>query len=94
MAVQRGSVHGGLRRGRDDAARPAAPPQWNPAAARRAGYTAAPLPEEPDAEDHDPLALVRRVMAGDRWAAAAGARLVEVREGYARDDDAAAATST
>ena len=33
---------------------------------------------------HDPLALVRRVMAGDRWAAAAGARLVEVRPGYAR----------
>jgi acyl-CoA thioesterase len=33
----------------------------------------------------DPLALVRRVMAGDRWAAvAAGARLVEVRPGYAR----------
>jgi acyl-CoA thioesterase len=27
---------------------------------------------------------VRRVLAGDRWAAAAGARLVEVREGYAR----------
>ena len=33
---------------------------------------------------NDPLALVRRVMSGDRWAAAAGARLVEVREGYAR----------
>jgi acyl-CoA thioesterase len=32
----------------------------------------------------DPLATVRRVMAGDRWAAAAGARLVEVRPGYAR----------
>ncbi len=32
----------------------------------------------------DPLAIVRRVMAGDRWAAAAGARLVEVRPGYAR----------
>ena len=32
----------------------------------------------------DPLALVRRMMAGDRWAAAAGARLAEVREGYAR----------
>jgi acyl-CoA thioesterase len=31
-----------------------------------------------------PLALVRRLMKGDRWAAAAGARLVEVREGYAR----------
>ncbi len=36
------------------------------------------------AKSKDPLALVRRVMAGDRWAAAAGARLVEVREGYAR----------
>jgi acyl-CoA thioesterase len=33
---------------------------------------------------NDPLALVRRVMAGDRWAAGAGARLVEVRPGYAR----------
>ena len=33
---------------------------------------------------NDPLALVRRVMSGDRWAAAAGARLVEVRPGYAR----------
>jgi acyl-CoA thioesterase len=32
----------------------------------------------------DPLALVRRVMSGDRWAAAAGARLLEVRPGYAR----------
>lgn len=32
----------------------------------------------------DPLAAVRRVMAGDRWAAAAAARLVEVRPGYAR----------
>jgi acyl-CoA thioesterase len=32
----------------------------------------------------DPLATVRRVMTGDRWAAAAGARLVEVRPGYAR----------
>ncbi len=32
----------------------------------------------------DPAALVRRLMSGDRWAAAAGARLVEVREGYAR----------
>jgi acyl-CoA thioesterase len=35
-------------------------------------------------ERPDPLALARRVMAGDRWAAAAGARLVEVRPGYAR----------
>jgi acyl-CoA thioesterase len=34
--------------------------------------------------DHDPMALVRRLMSGDRWAAAAGARLEEVREGYAR----------
>jgi acyl-CoA thioesterase len=32
----------------------------------------------------DPLVAVRRVMAGDRWAAAASARLVEVRPGYAR----------
>lgn len=32
----------------------------------------------------DPLPTVRRVMAGDRWAAAASARLVEVRPGYAR----------
>ncbi len=32
----------------------------------------------------DPLATVRRVMSGDRWAAVAGARLVEVRPGYAR----------
>ncbi len=32
----------------------------------------------------DPATLVRRVMRGDRWAAVAGARLVEVREGYAR----------
>ena len=31
-----------------------------------------------------PELVVRRVMAGDRWAAAAGARLVEVRPGYAR----------
>ncbi len=34
--------------------------------------------------DQDPVALVRRLMSGDRWAAAAGARLEEVREGYAR----------
>jgi acyl-CoA thioesterase len=33
---------------------------------------------------HDPLSLTRRLMSGDRWAAAAGARLEEVREGYAR----------
>ncbi len=32
----------------------------------------------------DPATLVRRLMQGDRWAAIAGARLVEVREGYAR----------
>ena len=32
----------------------------------------------------DLVAAVRRVMAGDRWALAAGARLVEVRPGYAR----------
>ncbi len=32
----------------------------------------------------DPATLVRRVMRGDRWAAVAGATLVEVREGYAR----------
>lgn len=32
----------------------------------------------------DPAKLARRLLAGDRWAAAAGARLVEVREGYAR----------
>jgi acyl-CoA thioesterase len=32
----------------------------------------------------DPVAVVRRVMAGDRFAAAVGARLVEVRPGYAR----------
>jgi acyl-CoA thioesterase len=30
------------------------------------------------------IAALRRLMGGDRWAAAAGARLVEVREGYAR----------
>jgi acyl-CoA thioesterase len=34
--------------------------------------------------NQDTLALVRRLMAGDRWAAAAGARLVELKEGYAR----------
>ena len=34
-------------------------------------------------KDH-PLSLVRRVMSGDRWAASAGARLVELRPGYAR----------
>lgn len=33
---------------------------------------------------NDTLAQVRRLMAGDRWAAAAGARLVEAKEGYAR----------
>jgi acyl-CoA thioesterase len=32
----------------------------------------------------NPAALARRLMSGDRWAALAGARLVEVREGYAR----------
>ena len=32
----------------------------------------------------DPATLARRLLAGDRWAALAGARLVEVREGYAR----------
>lgn len=31
----------------------------------------------------DPSALTRRLLKGDRWAAAAGAKLVEVREGYA-----------
>jgi acyl-CoA thioesterase len=33
---------------------------------------------------HDPAALVSRLMRRDRWAAVAGARLVEAREGYAR----------
>lgn len=32
----------------------------------------------------DPIATVRRLMAGDRFAAASGARLVEVSAGYAR----------
>ncbi len=32
----------------------------------------------------DPAALARRLLRGDRFAAAAGATLVEVREGYAR----------
>ncbi len=32
----------------------------------------------------EPSALARRLLRGDRWAAAAGAKLVEVREGYAR----------
>ncbi len=32
----------------------------------------------------DPVALVRRLMRGDRFAAASGAVLAEVREGYAR----------
>ncbi len=32
----------------------------------------------------DPATLVRRVMRRDRWAAVAGATLVEAREGYAR----------
>jgi acyl-CoA thioesterase len=32
---------------------------------------------------NDPADLARRLMRGDRWAATAGARLVEVREGYA-----------
>jgi acyl-CoA thioesterase len=32
----------------------------------------------------DPAPIVRRMLRGDRWAATAGARLVEVREGYAR----------
>ena len=32
----------------------------------------------------DHAALARRLVRGDRWAAAAGASLVEVREGYAR----------
>jgi acyl-CoA thioesterase len=31
-----------------------------------------------------PAALARRLLARDRWAAAAGARIVELREGYAR----------
>lgn len=34
--------------------------------------------------DRDPTALVRRLMRGDRWAASAGVRLEDVREGYAR----------
>lgn len=33
---------------------------------------------------NDPADLARRLMRGDRWAATAGARLAEVREGYAR----------
>jgi len=33
---------------------------------------------------NDPADLARRVMRGDRWAAKAGATIVEVREGYAR----------
>lgn len=32
----------------------------------------------------DPASLARRLLARDRWAAAAGAKLVEIREGYAR----------
>jgi acyl-CoA thioesterase len=32
----------------------------------------------------DPAASARRLLASDRWAAVAGAKLVEVREGYAR----------
>ncbi|HEY6099649.1 MAG TPA: hotdog fold thioesterase [Anaeromyxobacter sp.] len=32
----------------------------------------------------DTSALARRLLSGDRWAAAAGAKLVELREGYAR----------
>lgn len=32
----------------------------------------------------DPADLARRVMQGDRWASAAGAKIVEVREGFAR----------
>lgn len=32
----------------------------------------------------DPLSLTRRVLSGDRWAAVAGARIQELREGYAR----------
>lgn len=32
----------------------------------------------------DHAALARRLLSGDRWAAVAGAKLVEVREGYAR----------
>jgi len=32
----------------------------------------------------DPAALARRLLRGDRWAAVAGASLVEVRAGYAR----------
>jgi acyl-CoA thioesterase len=32
----------------------------------------------------DPPALARRLLKGDRYAAAAGAKLVEIREGYAR----------
>ncbi len=31
-----------------------------------------------------PAALARRLLAGDRWAAVAGAKLVAIREGYAR----------
>jgi acyl-CoA thioesterase len=31
-----------------------------------------------------PAALARRLVSSDRWAAAAGAKLVDVREGYAR----------
>ena len=33
---------------------------------------------------NDPARLVARLMKGDRWAAVAGARLAEAREGYAR----------
>ncbi len=33
---------------------------------------------------HDPSELVARLMERDRWAAVAGARIAEVREGYAR----------
>lgn len=32
----------------------------------------------------DPATLTRRLMARDRWAAAAGAKLLDLREGYAR----------
>lgn len=34
--------------------------------------------------EKDPAALARRLMRRDRWAAAAGAKVVEVRAGYAR----------
>src|SRR5512143_218846 len=67
----------------DDAPRRRAPATTPPHTSGPPPGTLRALPGAPMPAT-DPAPLVRRLLQGDRWAGIAGARLVEVREGYAR----------